>query len=126
MARCRECNAKVRRNAEYCQQCGVRYLTKGHLLATGPYELGGKFYFRMIAASFVIVVLAWIGISLGSGSGTPSCRNNWTLCTDKADLLNNYLDSDHKAQIDCQIRAAPGTPNMAIRNFRRLLLTRIM
>ena len=38
MARCRECNVKVWRNAEYCQHCGVRYPAKGYLLTADDPE----------------------------------------------------------------------------------------
>jgi hypothetical protein len=108
MARCRECSAKVWRNAEYCEHCGVRYPAKGYLLTASPDQVGGKSYFRGVIIIGVVVIIA-VGLNRG-GNGVattaPSCKANWTLCTDNADLVNNYLESDHTAQVDCQIQAA--------------------
>lgn len=110
MARCRECNAKVWRNAEYCKHCGVRYPAKGYLLTASPDQVGDKSYFRAIAMLFAIGVLGWIGVSLGTGGSGgvattgPSCKTNWTLCTDNADLENNYL-VDSSAPFDCKQEA---------------------
>jgi hypothetical protein len=124
MARCRECSAKVWRNAEYCDHCGVRYPAKGGLLTEGPDQVGGKSYFRGIAILFAIGVLGWIGVSLGSGSSAPSCKSNWTLCIDNADLVNNYIESNPIAQVDCQIQAEqsakygdPKFPSLAFDTF---------
>lgn len=108
MAHCRDCKAIVERNAEYCHHCGVRYPAKGHLLAANPDQIGGKSSFRSLAWLFAIGVLVWIGVSLGSGGNgattAPSCKTDWALCTDNADLENNYI-VDSSAPFDCEQQA---------------------
>lgn len=69
MARCRECNAKVWRNAEYCPQCGVRYPAKGYPSTADP----GQPRFR-VSTLVGVVVLGIILFALfrsggGGGSG---------------------------------------------------------
>jgi hypothetical protein len=105
MARCRECNAKVWRNAQYCQNC------KGFPLLDEP-RRGGGFLSgvgRLIGAVFIIIVIiaAFRGGSSGTGGSTATaspCKSDWTRCIDNSDLVNNYLE-DHSAQNDCKSEA---------------------
>ena len=44
-----------------------------------------------------------------SGSNTaapPTCKSDWTLCTDNADLMNEYLMNDGRAFYDCKAEAS--------------------
>jgi hypothetical protein len=64
---------------------------------------------RVILFLIVIGVLGWIGVNLGNGGGSvatseSSCKTNWTLCTDNADLENNYL-VDSSAPFECKEEA---------------------
>jgi hypothetical protein len=112
MARCRECNAKVWRNAEYCQHCGVRSPANAPLVPSDlgpPQDRQRGSAGRVIGFLIVIGVLGWIGVNLGSGGGSvatsgPSCKTNWTLCIDNSDLENNYL-VDSTAPFECKQEA---------------------
>lgn len=108
MARCRECSVEVRRSAEYCQQCGVRDPAKGHLLIESPDQLGSKSYFRGVGTILVIVVaVLMVGRLSHVGDVTataPSCKTDWSLCTDNLDLANNYLVNS-TAPFECKQEA---------------------
>jgi hypothetical protein len=108
-ARCRECNAKVWRNAEYCQRCGVRYPAKGDLLLRDSRPRGSAR--RVITLFLAICVLGWIGAKLGSGGNSgrmtttvPSCETDWMRCANNSDLVNIYL-KNYSAQDACKAEA---------------------
>jgi hypothetical protein len=104
MARCRECNGKVWRSAEYCEHCGVRYPAKGFPIEAekSPPRLS-----RLLGIVLLVIVILVIIKASGTGSNEPAspCRSDWSRCTDNADLVNNYSQIDH-AQFDCKREAA--------------------
>jgi hypothetical protein len=76
--------------------------TKGLL---GPRNRRGLGIFLLI-----IIGLAVLFRGSNTGQGTnerpsiPSCKSDWTRCSDNSDLVNNYL-SDLSAQTDCKFEA---------------------
>ena len=60
-----------------------------------------------------LAMLVVIGKFISSVEAVPSCRSDWTKCTDNSDMANNYKGwSD--AQYDCKVEATNqakfGTP----------------
>jgi len=84
MARCRECNAKVWRSAEYCQNCGARYPAKSSLLTDAPETRQSGF---RISTPIGIILLGVILIAIagsGGSSSNPSPSSNATKAADAA------------------------------------------
>jgi hypothetical protein len=55
----------------------------------------------------------------------PSCKTDWTLCADNADMANHYDGWSHDARVDCKIAAKHaaryGTPEFSAPNFAAYL-----
>lgn len=114
MARCRECNAKVWRSAEYCQQCGVRYPAKGFPATEATRSRSGC---STLIGIVVLIVIVFAVLRSGDNGGSvqtlPACQSDWTKCADNADIVNHYSRYSN-AQVACKLeankRARYGTP----------------
>jgi hypothetical protein len=58
---------------------------------------------RLIGILLLVGIVAF-GLSRPSPPAAPSCKSDWTLCSDNADLVNHY-DKMLDAKIYCQIEA---------------------
>jgi hypothetical protein len=72
-----------------------------------------------------IVALIVIGSYQDGGNKTPSCKSDWHLCSDNADLINNFGDIT-RGQAYCKIEAeklakygTPKWPWLAFSTFHR-------
>lgn len=111
MARCRQCNMKVRRAVEYCPHCGVHDpAQRNPLMPTrisapiGIFILGG-----------ILFVALWSSGGGGGGDVQPVslCKSDWTKCADNAEIANHYsqwFDAQFACKQAAIKQARYGTP----------------
>ena len=112
---CRECGANVSTEAKICPHCGVRSPTRpiADLLKADTESVQkpnrGR---RSPAANVFLLALGAIAIyALAQEAnkpkpppGPPSCKKDWHLCVDNADMANNWDNWSH-VQVGCKIAA---------------------
>jgi hypothetical protein len=96
-----------------CPKCGKLYADK---FASCPHCSGRTQAIGCLAFAVICVVAFVIWSAVGSGDHTtsaPSCTNDWSKCTDNAELANHYSGWT-KVQAYCKVEAANearyGTP----------------
>ena len=112
LTQCRECGGKVSTEATSCPHCGASPPVN---VAVSPPAKASRG-----CAGFVVggIVLVAIIAALGSGNSnktpeSPSCKTDWTLCADNAEVANKY-SKWFDAQFECKQAATKqaryGTP----------------
>jgi hypothetical protein len=125
LIKCLECRKSVSDRAAACPHCGhpvtaeYDYGPSGGLGTLGlgdkPKPKGNVGAVILVLIGLIVVVVA-VNSSSNTGSKTalpPGCKSDWHLCSDNADLVNNYSDISY-GQVSCKMeatkRAKYGTP----------------
>src|SRR5260370_41700836 len=92
LIKCPVCDRDVSDAAASCPHCG-HPLIAGPAGAAVPRAATQRRSFGPIGCLGVIGVIVVIAIAAGNKESVPqapSCKSDWTLCTDNADMANNY------------------------------------
>jgi hypothetical protein len=81
MARCRQCNLKVRRAAEYCPHYGVHDPAQRNPLM--PARISAPIGIFVLGAILFVALWSSGGGGGGGGGSVPvsPCKSDWTKCT---------------------------------------------
>ena len=117
LVQCPTCGKEISDKAVSCPNCGhpmVEPTPVGAAVPPNPVKKTNAFGIGCLAVIAFIVVISFIG-SLGKNttSEATSCRSDWTLCTDNADMANNYSgwsDAKFACKSAADNQARYGTP----------------
>ena len=127
LIQCPDCHKAISDRAPTCPNCGypiaeARYAPAvAHIDRAAERRAQRKLqsrpgFSRSAAGVLVVVFIIIIGSQIDrtpSPPAAPSCRSDWRLCNDNADLMNNHSDISW-AQASCEVEAKKlakyGTP----------------
>jgi hypothetical protein len=126
LVKCPECRRNASEKAAACPHCG-------HPIAGyddyGPSDLAREMlaenrtersHAKGLLMTFGIAALIVVGTYTGEKE-KPSCKSDWHLCFDNADLVNNYdsgmIDAHVSCQTEAEKRAKYGSPKWPFAAF---------
>lgn len=109
LVECPDCRNSVSDKAAYCPQCGHPIAPPPPIILKDDRRSGKKAGGG--CAVVLVLFVAFVGAIIVLGSkeeekekANPTCKSNWRLCSDNADLINHFTDIS-RGQVGCEIEA---------------------